>query len=159
MTDYDDVADAFVAARSATIGVAAVQAWARELPAGGRVLDLGCGHGIPVARTLAAAGLAVHGVDTSPRLLAAFRDNVPGATAERADASTLEVAPDRFDGVVLWGLLFLLPPRAQQAVIRRAALALRPGGRLLMTAPWQASEWTDALTGRTSISLGRQRYS
>lgn len=27
-----------------------------------------------------------------------------------------------------------------------------------MTAPWQTAEWTDALTGRTSVSLGRERY-
>lgn len=158
MTDYDDVADAFIAARSATIGVATVRAWARDLPAGGRVLDLGCGHGIPIARTLAEAGLVVHGVDTSPRLVDAFRANVPGATAEVGDATTLDVEPASFEGVVIWGLLFLLPPPSQNAVVRRAAGALRPGGRLLMTAPWQVGEWPDRLTGRRSVSLGRERY-
>lgn len=117
VTDYDDVADAFIASRSSTIGVAAVRAWARALPEGGRVLDVGCGHGIPIARILAEAGLTVHGVDTSPRLLEAFRENVPGATAELADAATLEVESGGFDGVVLWGLLFLLTPAAQEALI------------------------------------------
>ncbi|HUP20458.1 MAG TPA: class I SAM-dependent methyltransferase [Gemmatimonadota bacterium] len=157
MTEYDDVADAFIAART-PIGVATVLAWARDLPAGGRVLDLGCGHGIPIARALADGGLVVHGVDTSPRLLEAFRENVPGATAECADAATVEVEDGSFDGVVAWGLLFLLEPAAQEAVIRRSAAALKPGGRLLMTAPWQTGEWADALTGRRSVSLGRKRY-
>lgn len=158
VTDYDDLAEAFIAARSTTIGVATVRTWARDLPAGGRVLDLGCGHGIPISRTLVEAGLVVHGVDTSPRLLEAFRENVPRATAELADAATLEVEPGSFDGVVAWGLLFLLTPPEQGAVIRRAARALEPGGRLLLTAPTQAAEWTDSLTGRRSVSLGRERY-
>ena len=34
-----------------------------RLPAGGAVLDLGCGCGVPVARSLAAAGYQVTGVD------------------------------------------------------------------------------------------------
>lgn len=158
VTDYDDVAAAFMAARSSTIGVAVVRTWARNLPAGGRVLDLGCGHGVPIARTLVEVGLTVHGVDTSPRLLQAFRENVPGATAVRADAATVKVEPGSFDGVVAWGLLFLLDPPAQEAVIHRAATALKPGGRLLMTAPVEAGEWVDEMTGRRSVSLGRERY-
>ena len=158
MTDYDDVADAFIAARSTSIGMATARAWARDLPAGGRVLDVGCGHGIPIARALAEVGLIVHGVDASPRLLEAFRQNVPGATAELADAATLEVEEGSFDGVVVWGLLFLLTPLEQRAVIQRVAAALRPGGRLLMTAPRQVGEWADALTGRRSVSLGEERY-
>ena len=158
MTDFDDVADAFIAARSPTIGAATVRGWAADVPSGGSVLDLGCGHGIPIGRTLAEAGLVVHGVDRSPRLLEAFRRNVPGATAELADATTLEVVPGSFDGVVAWGLLFLLDPASQEALIRTAATALKPGGRLLMTAPWQAVEWADLQTGRTSVSLGRERY-
>jgi 2-polyprenyl-3-methyl-5-hydroxy-6-metoxy-1,4-benzoquinol methylase len=49
--------------------VAYVQ-WVNELiaivPAGGAVLDLGCGNGVPVAQLLAEAGFAVTGVDISP---------------------------------------------------------------------------------------------
>lgn len=158
MTDYDGFADAFIAARSRNVGVATVRDWALGLPAGARVLDLGCGHGIPIGRTLAEAGFSVHGVDASPRLLAAFRENVPGATTECANAATLDVKPGSFDGVVAVGLLFLLPPSEQEAVIHRAAIALGSGGRMLMTAPWQVAEWTDALTGLPSESLGRARY-
>ncbi|MFC3997553.1 class I SAM-dependent methyltransferase [Nocardiopsis sediminis] len=38
---------------------------ADRLPAGGRVVDLGCGNGVPVARDLCAQGFAVTGVDAS----------------------------------------------------------------------------------------------
>ena len=158
MTDYDPFTDEFVEARSEAVGVATVLGWAQSLPAGGRVLDLGCGHGVPIARALAGAGLRVHGVDVSPRLLEAFRRNVPEATAKLADASTLEVPAGRFDGVVAWGLVFLLEPPLQERVLHRAAEALKPGGRLLFTAPRQAVEWVDVLTDAPAVSLGEDGY-
>lgn len=37
----------------------------QRIPAGGTVLDLGCGSGVPVARTLAAVGYRVTGIDIS----------------------------------------------------------------------------------------------
>lgn len=158
MNGYDDFADEFMSVRSGTIGVAPVRAWARELPAGARVLDMGCGHGIPIARELSRLGCRVHGIDTSSRLVRAFLENVPGASAEPADAAEFTPAAGAYDGVVAWGLLFLLAPEAQAAVIRNMSLALRPGGRMLATAPWQAAEWTDTLTGRPCRSLGRTAY-
>ena len=42
-------------------------AWfAATQPSGSRVLDIGCGTGVPVARTLAKAGMKVTGLDVSP---------------------------------------------------------------------------------------------
>jgi hypothetical protein len=63
-----------------------------------------------------------------------------------------------FDGVVAWGLMFLLPADVQRIVIGKVATALNPAGKFLFTSPQEASTWRDALTGRTSISLGGQVY-
>lgn len=59
---------------------------------------------------------------------------------------------------VSWGVIFLLSPETQAVLIAKAALALKPGGRLLFTALSQICEWDDALTGRLSISLGYDAY-
>ena len=56
------------------------------------------------------------------------------------------------------GLLFLLPPERQALAVRRMAAALRPGGRLLLSAPRQAGWWSDLQTGRRSVSLGAPAY-
>ena len=40
-----------------------------EIPAGGAVLDLGCGSGEPIARYLSEQGRAVTGVDAAPGLI------------------------------------------------------------------------------------------
>lgn len=157
-SSYEPCADAFAAARSSSIGVGPVRDWTTRLPTGARVLDLGCGHGIPIGRALVKAGCRVHGIDLSPSLVAAFRVNLPGATAEVADATVFSPEPGSFDAVVAWGLLFLLEGPHQASVIRNAAAALTPGGRMLATAPWQDAVWVDRLTGRRCVSLGRDRY-
>jgi hypothetical protein len=63
-----------------------------------------------------------------------------------------------FDGVVASGLFFLLDVEDQRRSIGRIAGVLRSGGRLLFTAPSQSCSWRDAMTGRTSISLGYEAY-
>ena len=60
-------------------GQLAAGAWLIErLPPGSRVLDVGCGTGIPTARQLADAGHRVTGVDISDGMLALARRDVPG---------------------------------------------------------------------------------
>jgi SAM-dependent methyltransferase len=158
MSDYDSIADQFIAARSERIGRRIVRAWSRALPRPGRVLDLGCGHGVPNARELVAEGLDVHGVDASPRLVGAFRTRVPEASCEVGRAENVSLRVDGFDGVLIWGLLFLLAPDLQQSVVGRASRALRPRGAMLITAPLEEGTWTDALTGAPAQSLGEERY-
>jgi SAM-dependent methyltransferase len=65
------------------------------LPAGGSVLDLGCGTG-RLAEPLVRLGHPVTGVDNEPAMLAALRL----ATGVRADLATLDLAT-RFDAVLL----------------------------------------------------------
>jgi cyclopropane fatty-acyl-phospholipid synthase-like methyltransferase len=155
--DWEEVADQFVAARS-RIGVTTVCDWARSLPHGAAILDLGCGDGVPIAHALIAEGFNVHGVDASPRMVAGFRRRFPSAPVACEPAEESSFFGRTFDGIVAVGLIFLLPDTAQRALITRVAAALAPGGRFLFSAPAQACRWTDTLTGRTSISLGAATY-
>lgn len=65
---------------------------------------------------------------------------------------------ETFDGVLAWGLMFLLSPETQRALIHRVASVLKPGGKFLFTAPAQACTWDDLATGRQSLSLGANAY-
>lgn len=154
---WEAVAGQLVASRS-RIGVDVLRTWSRMLPRGAAVLDLGCGAGAPVSTTLRDEGFAVHGVDASPTLVAAWRRALPGApvACEAVEESTF--FGRSFDAAVAVGLLFLLPADVQRALIPRVAAALVPGGRFLFTSPAQACRWHDSLTGRLSVSLGRAAY-
>jgi SAM-dependent methyltransferase len=102
--------------------------------------------------------LSVYGVDASPTLIAAFRHNFPDVpvACERAEDSTF--LKRTFDGVLAWGLIFLLPTDTQISLLQRIGRALAPGGRLLFTAPEVPCQWTDTLTGCPSQSLGALTY-
>jgi SAM-dependent methyltransferase len=168
---YEPIADWFAGARDPGMGVREVLDWACGIPERGAILDLGCGHGVPIGRALAQAGYRVHGIDASPALVAAFRANVPGATADVARIESFDVPRTPVDGVVAWGVLFLLTPAQQEAAIARAAAALRGApfrdarrasgaGRLLFTSPREPVAWTDTMNGVTfpCVSLGLERY-
>lgn len=154
---WDAIADTFIAARS-DIGADTVRRWARQLPAGAAVVDIGCGSGVPISAALIEAGCQVFGIDASPTLLVEFRRRFPSAMTACEAAETSSLFRRRFDGAVAIGLLFLLPPDDQRQVIARVGGALRPAGRFLFSAPRQACEWNDTLTGRLSLSLGEKEY-
>ena len=139
-------------------GVEVLRRWVRQLPVGAEVLDVGCGTGVPVSRALVDAGMRVWGIDASPTLLAAFRERFPEAEAACEPVETSDYFGRSFDAVVACGLLFLLSEADQVHVLRKWTLLLRPGARLLFTAPRQSAAWTDVLTGAPCLSLGRQRY-
>ncbi len=154
---YEVMAEAFMSTRS-RIGETLVRRWARLLPCGGSVLDLGCGHGVPISQALIEEGLSIHGIDASPSLIAAFRLRFPNAVSECRATEESDFFHRTFDGVVAWGLMFLLAPDIQALVVRKVSRALIPGGRFLFTAPTQACEWLDVLTGLKSVSLGAEQY-
>ncbi|HBY62966.1 MAG TPA: SAM-dependent methyltransferase [Solibacterales bacterium] len=165
MTDrsngYEAIAAQFIAGRESDperIGADVVRRWAMTLAPGAAVLDLGCGCGIPITQALIESGCDVCGWDASPSMVAAFRERFPTVPVECAGALEPAFAGRAFDGVVSWGLLFLLTAEEQAALIRRLPELLGAGGQVLFTAPWQIGRWADNMTGRESVSLGRAEY-
>lgn len=154
---YEAIARQYMASRT-SIGLATVRAWAATLPSGCALLDVGAGHGWPLAEALSKEGFMIHAVEPSPTLAAAFALRLPSAPIACETAEESAFFGRRFPGVMAIGLLFLLPASAQEALINRLAAALEPGGRLLFTAPWQACAWPDLQTGRASQSLGAVAY-
>lgn len=158
---YEQVASAFIAGRggnSSGVGASVVADWSQNLPIDATVLDLGCGTGVPISQALIERGFQVYGVDASPTIVAAFRARFPSGPVECAAVEDSDFFGRTFDGVVAWGLFFLLGAEGQRRLIKKIADVLRSGGRLLFTAPRQNCSWRDAMTGRTSISLGHEAY-
>jgi SAM-dependent methyltransferase len=100
------------------------------VPAGGAVLDLGCGMGEPIARHLLGQGRAVTGVDGSDALIALARSRMPAGTWITADMRGLDLGR-RFAGIIVWDCLFLQSPAAQRALFGTFAAHAAPGAPLL----------------------------
>jgi SAM-dependent methyltransferase len=101
-----------------------------RLPPGSRVLELGCGAGLPTTLCLAES-FAVTGIDLSARQVERARQNVPGAAFVRADMAAIGFAPASFDAVASFYALIHLPRREQPGLLRKVATWLRPGGLLV----------------------------
>jgi 2-polyprenyl-3-methyl-5-hydroxy-6-metoxy-1,4-benzoquinol methylase len=116
-----------------------------RVPAGGAILDLGCGCGVPLARDLAASGYEVTGVDLSDVQVERARQLVPAASFLRADATQLELLASSFDAVVSLYALIHMPLDEQPSLLGRIGRWLRPGGWFLATTGQRA--WTGTEDG------------
>jgi len=109
----------------------------KRLRPGARVLDLGCGNGIPVASELAKR-FAVTGVDLSPVQIERARSLVPGARFVCEDMTRVVFEPASFDAVTAFFSIINVPVAEQPGLIESVARWLEPGG------------WFLAILGRTA---------
>jgi hypothetical protein len=91
-------------------------------------------------------------------MVAAFRARFPTVPVKCAAVEESDFFGRTFDGVVAWGLIFLLDAEVQRRLVAKVAAVLPSGGRFLFTAPSQICSWVDLMTGRNSISLGYEAY-
>lgn len=105
-----------------------------------RVLDLGCGAGVPATKLLTDRSFDVLGVDISAVQIERARQLVPGANFELADMVTWEHEPASFDAVVSFYALIHVPLDDQQDLFAKIRRWLRPAGHLLAIVG--AQRWT-----------------
>jgi 2-polyprenyl-3-methyl-5-hydroxy-6-metoxy-1,4-benzoquinol methylase len=78
MREYDLIADWYASERVDTTdgsGVPEVLALAASIHRGGRILDIGCGNGVPLTKALLSSGHRVVGIDSASNMLRWFRGN------------------------------------------------------------------------------------
>lgn len=120
-----------------------------DMPPAGKILDLGCGTGRPIAEFLLKRGFDVTGVDQAEDLLALARQRLPQGRWLQARMESFE--PDEtYDGAVIWDSLFHIP-RAQHApILEKTVDCLRPGAKLMLTVGGSAHPaFTDTMFGHT----------
>lgn len=137
---------AHVRVRSLTCPLASV---AVQVPRSGRVLDVGCGHGL-LSLLLAcdSAEREVLGVDVDPGKVAAAnlaaRVGGPTVNCSFELAPPGEVPDGPWAGVVIADVLYLLDADDQHGLLRSCAQRLAPGGVLVVkemapTPAWKAA--------------------
>ena len=138
MREYDLIADWYASERTDTAvdgsGVPEVRGLASSIRSGARVLDAGCGNGVPLARALLSDGCLVVGIDTSANMLRRFRTNCPDVPAVRGLVQACPFAAHTFHAAIAWGVMFHLTQADQARAIASVSRVLEAGAPFLFTA-------------------------
>ena len=109
---------------------------AADLPRSGRILEVGCGHGLMAAfLAMESRARTVRGVDVAPGKVrearaAAERARRQGADLEFACVQPGELPTGPWQAIVVVDVLYLLEEAAQRSLLERCARLLAPGGVL-----------------------------
>jgi trans-aconitate methyltransferase len=102
------------------------------MPANAKVLDIGCGPGVPIARYLVDRGCSITGVDSSPEMIALFQSNLRGQQSQVADMRTLSLG-SVYDGILAWDSFFHLSHDHQRRMFPIFREHAAPHAALLFT--------------------------
>jgi len=120
--------------------------WIDLIPAGGRVLDIGCGFAWPIADYLISRGFHVTGIDASPAMIARCRETFPHQQWHVADMRELDLST-AFDGILAWDSFFHLTGDDQQSMFPIFRKHAAPGCPLMFTSGPDGGEAIGQLSG------------
>ena len=131
MKIYDKIFDWYYSSRSPNAGVKVVKSFTQNLQSGATILDIGCGYGSPITRTLFQLGFKPYGIDSSIKMVAKFKEVFPEIPVQHSDVLNSDFFNLSFDAIIGYGFMFHLSPSQQESVIKKVAEHLKQGGYFL----------------------------
>ena len=129
---YNKMADRYLAERTQNSeDVRLLDELVSRLPKGAKVLDAGCGAGVPICRLLS-ENFEVTGVDFSEAQVELARRNAPGARFLCEDMTKLDFPKDTFDGIASYYAIIHIPREEHQPLLENFHTMLKPGGLALL---------------------------
>jgi 2-polyprenyl-6-hydroxyphenyl methylase/3-demethylubiquinone-9 3-methyltransferase len=106
----------------------------RRVPLEGRILDMGCGHGLfSAVMSLSSPGRSILGVDPSQaKIEVATKLSAKLHNVTFFQGLAQDVTETGFDAVTILDVLYLLPVEEKIRVLSRCHEVLAPGGRLIL---------------------------
>ncbi|VVB58395.1 Ubiquinone/menaquinone biosynthesis C-methyltransferase UbiE [Candidatus Anstonella stagnisolia] len=140
---YNKIAKKYHAQRARFDNGKELAKFMKLLPKNASVLDLGCGAGVPISKTLVKRGFAVTGIDIAKSMLALAKKNVPKAKFLRKDMTKLDFKANSFDGAVSFYAIIHVPRERHAKIFRGLHKALKNKGVFLVCLGndrWEATE-------------------
>jgi len=146
-TSYNEIAHQWADKRGDALISKLVVDFADKVSPGGKILDIGCGTGIPLTKYLCERNFFVTGIDLSERMIAIAQSSmIKGAEFVCSDFFDFESA-EKFDGVLAWDSLWHFHKNKQESIYPVISDVLRPGGYLLFTHGNIEGEHIDTMMG------------
>jgi ubiquinone/menaquinone biosynthesis C-methylase UbiE len=129
---YNAIADRYLAERTRdSEDVRLLNELMDRLPANAKVLDAGCGAGIPISQMLSGR-FQVTGVDFSEAQVELAKKNVPDAQFLCEDMTKLDFPDDTFDGITSYYAIIHIPREEHHPLLANFYRMLKPGGFALL---------------------------
>jgi ubiquinone/menaquinone biosynthesis C-methylase UbiE len=129
---YNSIAAEYLTTRTETSeDVLLLQELIARLPRGAKVLDAGCGAGVPVAKILSQL-FDVTGVDFAQAQIEIARQLVPDATFICQDIVTLDLPDGSFDAVCSYYAIIHIPRQEHLKLLQNFYRLLKLGGLALL---------------------------
>jgi ubiquinone/menaquinone biosynthesis C-methylase UbiE len=129
---YGEIASTYIAARSkGSEDVPLLEELAERLPKGARVLDAGCGGGVPITRYLVQL-FDVTGVDFSAKQIELARNLIPNAKFTCEDIIDLAFDDESFDAICSYYAIIHIPRTQYRGILTNFYRMLKPRGLALL---------------------------
>lgn len=129
---YNTIADQYVTTRTEdSEDVQLLQELAQRLSKGAKVLDAGCGAGVPVT-TYLAQHFEVTGVDFAENQIELARQLVPHAHFICKDMTELDFPDQYFDAICSYYAIIHVPREEHTSILQNFYRMLKPSGYILL---------------------------
>ena len=128
------------------------------IPENARVLDLGCGTGIPHAKYMVEQGFNVTGIDLSGEMVKVAMLNVPEASFIELSMNEIEYE-EKFHGIISNFSMLLLSPKLFMETAERVYSALVHGGYIYLSLNEPTNPSVDSDSDVFVNIMGQEMYS
>src|SRR5258706_1662531 len=129
---YNKIAERYLSTRTTdSEDVRLVGDFIELLSTDAKILDAGCGAGIPISKILA-EHFDVTGVDFSEAQIELAKQNVPNAKFICEDMTRLNFPDDTFDGICSYYAIIHIPREEHQPLLVNFHRMLKTGGMVLL---------------------------
>lgn len=125
---YNAIAEKYLAERTRdSEDIRLLHELIERLPANARILDAGCGAGIPISQMLSEQ-FQVTGVDFSEAQVELAKKNVPNSEFICEDMTKLDFPDSTFDGITSYYAIIHIPREEHEPLLANFYRMLKPGG-------------------------------
>lgn len=158
-SSYNKIASQWAEIRKNSFVSKLVKDFAERICSQGKILDIGCGTGFPIAKYLAEKGFFVTGIDDAEQMIAIARSSKIDDTEFIESDFFNFVSTPKFDGTLAWDSFSHFPKVKQESIYSKAGSLLKTDGYLLFTHGNVNDEHVDTMMGEPFYysSLSKQR--